>query len=133
MQRWLGWVLTLVALVAVARAEDKEEYRTKLETAIPRAIKMLEAGQHADFLKAFVTPDEMKKITERVTFEEFAAKFGERKAAALLATLRHIEGKKPTHVERDGNLVTYELPEDLKAPGNRIKFVRIDNLWYIKN
>jgi hypothetical protein len=115
-----------VALVAASSAADaKADPREKLETAIPEGIRLLEAKEYAKFLKNFVSPDVLKKLTEKQTLEEFAKEFGEEKAARLLKALQTIKDAKP-ELDADGKKATYKLKE------RPLIFVKIDKYWYIE-
>ncbi len=118
---------------AAAQAQDKPDPRSKLETAIPDAIRLLEAEEYVNLLKQYVAPDDLKKITEKASLEEFAVRFGEGKAEKLLAVLKAIKDSQP-ELNAEGTLATFTFPEELQVGSrNKIEFAKVNNLWYIKN
>lgn len=121
----------LAGFATLAPAPAKTDPRKKLETAIPEAIRLLEAKEYETFLKKFVAPDDFKKITKETTLEEIAKQFEKDKAAALLQVLKSVKDKKPTF-DSEGKKATFKH-EVKDAPKDSITFVKVDNLWYIQN
>jgi hypothetical protein len=122
---------SVVGLVALVTAQGKADPREKLETAIPEAIRLLEAKEHETLLKSFVPPDELKQLTNGMSLEEFAKRFGKSHAPTLLQILQAVKDKKPT-LDPDGKKATFK--HGIKdAPKDSITFVKIDNFWYIQN
>jgi hypothetical protein len=122
----------VISLVTPAVAQDvKPESREALETAIPEGIRLLEAKEYKVFVEIFVPPADLKKIIEGSSLEEFAKKFGERKAPRLLEILKEIKGTKPS-LDDNGTEATFSLKEE-KDGKKSITFVKIDKYWYIKN
>ncbi len=66
---------------------DHPARREQLATAIPEGIRLLEATEFESFLKCFVPPADLKRITEETSLAEFAKTFGQRKAPRLLEVL----------------------------------------------
>lgn len=127
-RRWFAAMVSILCFTAL-QADDKQAWREKLDTAIPEGIRLLEAKEYASFLKAFVEPSEFEKLTQTIGLEEFAVKFGEKKAGQLLEVLKHIKGKAP---KIDGNDAVY----DVKVEGfskDKIKFKKVEKYWYIIN
>lgn len=125
----------LVALLATflpALGAVPDEIRGSLEKIIPEAIRLLEAKEYGAFLETMMAPEDLAKVMEEKTFVEFAARFGEKKAASLLAILKTVKDRKPL-ISGDGNLATYSLPVELDAPKNMLTFERIDGRWFIRN
>jgi hypothetical protein len=121
----------VVGFAALVTAQAKADPREKLETAIPKAIRLLEAKEYETFLKTFIAPDDFKKVTKDVSLEEFAMRFGKDHAATLLQVLKAVKGTKPT-LDPDGTKATFK--HDIKgAPKDSITFVKVDNFWYIQN
>ena len=130
-------LLVAMAIPAQLLADDaKAKPMEKLETAIPEGIRLLEAKDYQAFLKSFVPPDLLKKITEEVcSLDKFAEKFGSDKADGLMKVLKSIKDAKPK-LENDGKEETYEIDEKLQehASGKKdITFVKIGDSWYIQN
>lgn len=127
----LAAVCGFTALTSTATAAPAADPRAKLDTAIDEGIRLLEDEEYIKFVKMFVPPDELKKITEKRSIEEFAEGFGEKNAPRLKKVLKSIKGSEPT-IDDDGKMATYELKE---AVGSKktISFVKIDKLWYLKN
>ena len=132
-KRWTVVALALVAAAAMmasstARA-DEPDPREKLETALPEAIRLLEAKDYATLLKEFVAPDDFKHITENQTLEQFAKEFGDDKAAGVLKDLKSIKDKQP-ELSADGNKATFAREDPNAKP---IVWLKIDKYWYIAN
>ena len=84
------------AVVTQAPAEDvKPEVRESLDKLIPEGIRLLTEKKFVPFVKAYVPPEELKKILKRMSLEEFAEKFGQSKAGRLLEVLKEIIDAKP--------------------------------------
>jgi hypothetical protein len=118
------------ATATLARADDKPDPRAKVETAVAEAVRLIEAKEYATLLKKFVPPDEYKRVTENVSIDEFAKKFGESKAPRMLKALKAAQGVKPT-MNDDGSKATIEFKEPVEGK-DKIEFIKIDKLWYIK-
>lgn len=58
-------VCGFTALTSTATAAPAADPRAKLDTAIDEGIRLLEDEEYVEFLKMFVPPDELKKITEK--------------------------------------------------------------------
>lgn len=133
--RWIQLiVMSIVALVVVIPvfAEDvKPDPREKIETAIPEGIRLLEAKEYEAFVKSFVPPADLKKITEGTSLEEFAKKFGERKVPRLLKILEEIKDAKP-HMDDTGRKATFALKEEIGRKKS-ITFLKVEKHWYIQN
>jgi len=122
----------VMSFVTPAVAQDvKPESREALETAIPEGIRLLEAKEYKVFVEIFVPPADLKRIVEGSSLEEFAKKFGERKAPRLLEILKEIKGTKPS-LDESGTKATFALKEE-KDGKKSITFVKVDKYWYIKN
>ena len=116
----------------VVKAEDpKPDAREKLDTAIPEAIKLLKAKDNKKLLERYVAPDDLKKMTDKVSIEEFAKKFGEEKAPRLLSALEEIKDSKPTF-DKTETKATYALSKEMGGKKS-ITFKKVEKLWYISN
>lgn len=125
-------IVVVLSLAGWAAADDaKPDPREKLDTAIPEAIRLLEAKEHLKFIKTFVSPDELKKITEKGSIEDLAKSFGEKKADRLLKILGAIKDAKPT-LSDDGKTATFDLKALPDSKGS-ISFLKVEKYWYIKN
>jgi hypothetical protein len=131
--RW-GTMAALAGILGfevLVTAQGKADPREELETAIPEAIRLLEAKEYETFLKTFIPPDDFKSVTKQVSLEEFAKRFGKDKAADLLRVLKAIKGTKPT-LDPDGTKAPFK--HGIKgAPKDSITFVKMDGLWYLQN
>jgi hypothetical protein len=123
--------LWLPAVISLATADSKADPREKLETAVPEGVRLLEAKDYSTFLKNFITPDDLKKITEKAALDEFSKQFGENKAPRLLQVLKSIRDAKPT-LDPSGKKATYELKEPIDGK-KTITWVKVDKHWYIQN
>jgi hypothetical protein len=110
-----------------ARAKEPEE----LPAAIAAAIRRLEAKEYETFLRDFVNPDDLKKVTEKTDLAKLATQFKGEKADRLLRILKSIKDATPKF-EKDGELAVFPVKVE-GAPKNSITFVKVDKFWYIKN
>lgn len=124
-------LIVLMFASTVFGQEVKAKDRESLETIIPVGIVLLEAKEYELFLKTFVPPDELKKITEKTPLERFAKEFSERKAPRILEVLKEIKGTKPNLTDSDKKAV-FTLKEEI-ASKNSITFLKIEKYWYIQN
>jgi hypothetical protein len=129
--------LTLVALFSFTSvapsldADPKDDPREELESAIPEAIRLLEAKEYVTFLKNFVAPVHLKKLAEKGSLEEFAKEFGRTKSGRLLKVLKSIKDAKP-ELGDEGKKATFKLKEEVEGK-KTIVFVKVDKFWYIQN
>lgn len=124
--------VALVATFTFSYAAVPDDVRGDLGRLVPEAIRLLEAKEFATVLETLVPPDEFKKITADKPIAEFAAMFGEKKAASLLAVLKTVKDLKPV-ISADGVTATYALPENPEFPKKEMVFTKIEGRWYIKN
>jgi len=122
----------VIAPLVTAQTKAKADPREKLDTAIPEAIRLLEAKEYETFLEKFVPPDLFKKITKETTLKEFATRFGKDKAADLLRVLKSIKDQKPT-LDSKGTKATFKLKNEDKKGKDSISFVKVGKFWYIQN
>lgn len=127
---WAVAILLVTGWGAVAAESPAERYKS-LETAIPEGIRLLEAKEYATFLKNFVPPEHFQRITNSVSLDEFARKFGEDRAEVMLAVLKAIREEKPT-LDDGGTRATYTLKEPVNRKGS-IVWEKVDDHWYIRN
>ena len=122
----------LLAALTIGFAAVPDEIRQSLDKLLPEAIRLIEAKEFVALLEAVVPPEDFRKITAEKPLPEFAARFGEEKAARLLAVLKAAKNQKPK-ISEDGNTAIYTLPEGADASKGTLVFMRIENRWYIKN
>jgi hypothetical protein len=121
----------LLAMASPGFAEVPAEIRQDLTRLVPELVRLLEAKDYVAVLETAVPPDALKKATENRPLKEFAAEFGEKKAANLLTALKAIKDVKP-QMDADGNTATFAVPDSPKSRP-QIIFKRIEKNWYIKN
>ena len=124
-------LLVMGLVVEHAAAEPKTDPRERLETAIPEAIRLIEAKELVALVKNFVAPEDLKKITRDSTIEEVAKKFEGKKADRLREALLAAKEVEPTFDET-GTTATYrfKMPVDGRTT---ITFTKVGKLWYIRN
>ena len=132
-------MLTLIAGVTLALTlatpqpqapAAKVDPRENLDTAIAEAVRLLEAKEHAAFLKTFIEPSML--ASRRDTFEEFAASFAGERADRLLAMLKHARTMKPA-MNAEGTIATYQ-PDPNAGVGTRsLRWEKTGKYWYIAN
>lgn len=126
--------ISLIALTFVIPAVARDvqpDPREELKTAIPEGIRLLEAKQHQAFVKSFVPPADLQKLTAGTSLEEFAKRFGEGKAPQLLKILKEIKDAK-AKLDDTGTKATFALKEGMGGKKS-ISFVKVGKYWYIKN
>lgn len=126
----VSFLLLSFATAALGK-DDLPDPREKLETAVPAAIRLLEAEQYEEFLTKFVSPADLKIITARVPMDEFVKGFGERKAAQLLKVLKAIEDIKP-ELDAAGTTAKFVFKEEIDGKKS-MTFLKVDKYWYIRN
>ncbi len=132
MKSFLRFAVAIIATFTCSLAAVPDEIRQDLGKLVPETIRLLEAKEYATVLETLVPPDDFKKITSELPLAEFAAKFGEKKAAELLAVMKIVKDQKPK-LSDDGNIATVSLPESTEFPKKEIVFVKIEGRWFIKN
>ena len=91
------------------------------------AVRLLEAGKHADFLKTFARPSEVEEMAAKKSMDELAAEFGEKRAPDLLAALRAASTMKPT-ISAEGTRADYSFEKPFGRE-RRISMVKIGEFW----
>jgi hypothetical protein len=126
----LATIFACALAVNVIGQEAKPDPRENLETAIPEAIRLLEAKDYLALIKHFVHPDDLKKLEEQgKSPEKLAEQFGEKKAERLHAVLKEIKDKKP-ELNDDGSQAVFKVDD---KPGGVIRFHKSGKLWCIRN
>ena len=92
LSRLLG--ILFLANTLCQTAPPMEVFQT-LEKLVTEAIQPIEAKDNVAVLETLVSPEDLKKITDKKSLAEAAAKFGERKAEGLLAVLKSVKDQKP--------------------------------------
>lgn len=126
-----GFVLALsLATPQPQTPTAKADPRENLDTAIAESIRLLEAKEHATFLKTFIEPEML--ASRRDTFEEFVASFAGERADRLLAMLKHTRTLKPV-TSAEGTIATYQ-PDPNAGVGTRsLRWEKTGKYWYIAN
>jgi len=125
------WGVSLMLAGTAVSQEAKPDPREDLKTAIPTAIELLEKKEYEKFLRMYVPPEVFARITEDKTIEEFARRFGERKADRLLTALRELKDVKP-EMGRDRKTATFQLKNEIAGKAT-LSFQKIEKYWYIKD
>ncbi len=111
-------------------AADATDAREKLGIIIPHGIALLEKGDHKTFIQTFVSPDDLKKFSDKSSLDEFVLEFGKEKAAVLLTVLKSIQGSQP-RIWGDGKKATFDIPENISSSRRLISFTLIGQHWFI--
>jgi len=123
--------LVVVLALPVAAAQNPDP-RTKPETAVAEAIRLLEAKEYVAFIRAFVPPDELKRGAEQASVEQFAEAFGRTRGERLLSVLKSIKDATPA-LDADGKTATYKLKEPVIGTRDTLVFIKIGEFWYLRN
>jgi len=124
--------VALLAMFTRSLAAVPDDIRGNLDKLVPEAIRLLDAKEFATVLETLVPPDVFKQLITEHPIAEFAAKFGETKAASLFAVLKTVKDKKPK-LSDDGNTATFLLPDNPEFPKKELVFAKIEGRWFIKN
>lgn len=116
---------------AESQSESTADPRENLATAVPEAIRLLEAKEHRKFIESFVAPADLKKVLEKGSLDDLVKGFGERKADRLLQFLTAIKSEKPM-LDPSGTKATYEAKEPIGGK-TRLEWEQVDKYWYIRN
>jgi hypothetical protein len=119
----------VVCLALPVVAAPQEDPRKQVDTAIAEAIRLLEAQQYVEFVKAFAPPEAVARMTQQTTIEELAKGMAGERTDALLQALRQIKGTTPT-MEAEGRVARFTLKEPVKNKAT-IAFEKIGDYWYI--
>lgn len=128
-------VTTLASLLTItAAAQDaKPDPRENLDTAVKEAIRLMEAKEYETFIKQFLHPEDLKRLTDSGTsVEEMAKRFAMKKAERNLEVLKELQEKKPQHSD-DGRQAFVESEKFKRMPNSKIRFQKVGKLWYIRN
>jgi hypothetical protein len=103
-----------------------------LGAAIAHGLALLRAKDYTGFLKAFVPPDELKKMTEDSTLEKEAAQIASELGGNVLAIFERIQDIRPV-LNKEGTLATFTLPGEGVDGEHEFTFKRIGKDWYIED
>ncbi len=81
MKSLLASVGALTATFTFSFAAVPDDVRGNLDKLVPETVRLLEAKDYATVLETLVPPADFKKITAEKPLAEFAARFGQEKAA----------------------------------------------------
>ncbi|HVU37511.1 MAG TPA: hypothetical protein VHC95_04200 [Opitutales bacterium] len=106
--------------------------RLDIKTALPEAIKELEAKDYATFFKNFIPPSQVSQMP--VPPEQMAAMISSVPGAAdefdkMLAALKQVQNLAPT-IDPSGNKATFTLNPPI-GEHKDISFVKENGMWYI--
>jgi hypothetical protein len=108
----------------------KADPRENLDSAIAEAIRLLEAREHATFLRTFIEPEML--ASRRDSFEAFAASFAGERADRLLAMLKHVRTLKPA-MSAAGTIATYQPDPNAGVGARSLRWEKTGRYWYIAN
>jgi hypothetical protein len=101
-----------------------------LASVIAEGTRLIEEKKYSEFLKRFMTPDELKKALGRGNLEDISAEFGKSAGAEILNVFKQIEKLTPT-LDQTGTKATYQLAGEGVRGKTEFKFLRIEKVWYI--
>lgn len=110
-------------------AEKEANPQQSLETAIPHAIRLLKAQQYGLFIESYMLPDDFKKMVASGKYD--ARQFGAKKAPRLLEVLEAVPTATLT-LDNEKKIATYTFKEPIGGK-SEIRFVKVDDLWYLVN
>jgi hypothetical protein len=116
------------------KTAKETEQPADLAKQIAQGIEQLEGKKHAEFLKAFVHPEEYKAlIAKRGSEDEFVKHFAEARAASMLERLKYVKDKK-VWITADGNTAVFDLKaSNIKDVRAYLNLVKVDGKWFMKN
>lgn len=125
-------IVLLLLLIRAALGAIDEPTHQNIEKFVPEVVRLLEAKQYPEVIRAILAPTQLAEITKNVSLEKFAAQFGEKKAPQLLVVLNGIKGSKPV-LSENGSVATFKVPDEIKSPKRTVVFKQIDKKWYLQN
>jgi len=126
--------LSSVAFTSVGQAQDDPASAAAnklIQEKIDLGIKLIEEKKFEELIKAVASPEDIKKILERVTMEELVAGFRDRNATELLEVFKQVKGKTPTFNDAKDE-ATFKLDPAVGSHAE-MKFRLIDSKWYLEN
>lgn len=117
-----------VTAAAPHAIEKKNPETARLKATIDSMIVVLEAKEYRRFLERFVEP----AFRDRKGVDAIMEEFEEEKAELLLAVLKEVRSKTPTYSRR-GTAASYKFKKRSDVPRNKINFIKVDGLWYLRN
>lgn len=124
--------LLLIAILALPlTAAQSVNPRAKPEALVVEGIRLLEGKDYVAFFKAFVPPDDLKRVTEGSSIEEFAKRFGPDRGPIMLSLLKSASATKPT-IEADGKTAVFTLKEPVMGKGS-LTFIKVGEFWYLQS
>jgi RNA polymerase sigma factor (sigma-70 family) len=108
--------------------------RQSLDTAIPEAIRLLEAQDTVGFYKEFVPADQRANLPPGMTVEQMDEAMRQdptyqQQMDTILQLMRSIQGQTPV-LDGVGEKATYTIPNPPKPGPTQMFFVKVDGLWY---
>lgn len=129
------FLLCLVVVLIKNSAGDPQARQESLETAIPEAIRLLDAGEYELFLRRYIPPEKLQELEAKGGFAPFVKGLEEVKGSYLPALLRQAQEQKTPPLQNNKPIVEYRI--DAKKLGEKgpshLRFRKIDKYWYIDN
>lgn len=123
---------TVAASAPAAAKPTGPDPRADIKTAIPEAIRLLEAKDYANFIKSFMPPSQLSQMP--IPVDQLAAMMSADPSAAaqfqtMIDVLKRIQTLTPT-MDASGNKATYTLDP---PAGNekQVSLVKENGLWYL--
>lgn len=111
------------------------------QEAVAKGHAMLAAGQAAEFMRAFMLPEDIETLEKDGQFERIVDSFKSRKAKELEDVLKRAMAVEPemieaTETQRAMAVFTVEDPKSAGTPRSRdtsVTFEKVDDVWRMSN
>lgn len=138
MTRTLGIVIVFFAAIPVllGAQETEKDPQASVDTAIPYAIKLLEAKDYKGLIDNYVPPEDLKKMKEAGAYEIVIQKFGEGDKPAELREALTIALKTKPEINDEKNVYTFKVQKEEDGEIKKLRpvvFKKIEERWYLGN
>lgn len=133
MHTWWKLVLSMVLLAWCGRAFTVDNPRQQLDSAIAEAIRILETGDHIQFVKTFLYPADLQSMLQDGSMDELVADFSDQFAERLLETLKTVRTQHPVISGTENEAIATFMLEPPVGGNAIIEFAKVGGYWYIKD
>lgn len=127
----MSQILVVIALLAAGDEPNRlEEKRGTLPGTLTGMIDLLEEKKHAELIREYAHPEDLKRLAETTTLDKVVERFADRKAEALLENLKAVRQIPPT-LSENGTQAAFEPPPGAKL--RKLEFELVGGKWYIRN
>lgn len=131
-QLYLFAFMIFVSIMACKTIQkSQQQARTKIETAIPDMIKMIESEEYTELFNTYVNPKDLKQMTQKQPLNDLIKNFVENgKSEKLLNILKHAQTVKPIYNETKTSAV---YKKETISTKKDLILIKQNGFWYIIN